>query len=504
MQDWSNSGKLPERLPFSKKRLPKRVIFSYIFDYVIIVVLIVAFYIVDKIPPFYQPFSLDNYTLWYPYADPERIPVFQLCLICVAAPAAIIAFYTLVIDGLFSHQTPMPAGAHGLRKLSGRYRLKDRLWELNCGILGLGVAVGAAFTITGALKNAIGKPRPDLIHRCNLNMDMVKAIADRTLATVKFCQEEDKAKLNDGFKSFPSGHSSTAFAGLFYLSLYLAAKLHVLDSKGEVWKAFIVLVPTLGACLVAGSRIMDARHHPFDVLFGSAMGILVAWGSYRQYFPPVSETWRKGRAYPIRAWGRQPIAPEQLTTRIDEDVEPLRPLRREPTDVEDRAAASGFSAQATAGAGSTSPGVNVFREQISQSQRRRQDDGQPYGIQHTDTLASTMSTKVARYQGQMPGPNPFASDSVRRQDNYDYSSSDEDDNYELQQRYGRSTTQTAGASYNQVDGRLTDTGYHPPSGISPHPTPPPHAGDRPFQTTGPTGDLADAPSAPPHSIGTAA
>jgi hypothetical protein len=37
-----------------------------------------------------------------------------------------------------------------LRKLTGRYRLKDRLWELNCGILGLGVAVGAAFTITGA------------------------------------------------------------------------------------------------------------------------------------------------------------------------------------------------------------------------------------------------------------------------------------------------------------------------------------------------------------------
>lgn len=59
----------------------------------------------------------------------------------------------------------MPSTRAGVKRLSGRYRFKDRLWELNCGILGLGLSVGAAFTITGALKNAIGKPRPDLIDR---------------------------------------------------------------------------------------------------------------------------------------------------------------------------------------------------------------------------------------------------------------------------------------------------------------------------------------------------
>jgi hypothetical protein len=36
MDQWAQN-KLPERLPFSKKRLPKRVIFSYIIDYLIIV-----------------------------------------------------------------------------------------------------------------------------------------------------------------------------------------------------------------------------------------------------------------------------------------------------------------------------------------------------------------------------------------------------------------------------------------------------------------------------------
>lgn len=207
MDDWT-SKQLPERLPFSKKRLPKKVIFSCVAplganmqqtltrtDILPIIsssckpassslslsltrplslldwanpwysVLLITFAIVDKIPPFHQHFALENYTLHYPFAEHERVPVPWLCVYVILAPAAIIALYTMVIDGLFSHQTTMPADRSGIKRLSGRYRFKDRLWELNCGILGLGLSIGAAFTITGALKNAIGKPRPDLISR---------------------------------------------------------------------------------------------------------------------------------------------------------------------------------------------------------------------------------------------------------------------------------------------------------------------------------------------------
>jgi diacylglycerol diphosphate phosphatase/phosphatidate phosphatase len=111
-------------------------------------VLIGTFYIIDKVEPFHQPFSLQNYTLHYPFAEHERIPVHWLVVICVGAPAVIIGIYTMVIDGLFSHKTAMPT-SRGIKRLTGRYRFKDRLWELNCGILGLGLSVGAAFTITG-------------------------------------------------------------------------------------------------------------------------------------------------------------------------------------------------------------------------------------------------------------------------------------------------------------------------------------------------------------------
>lgn len=241
---------------------------------------------------------------------------------------------------------------------------------------------------------------------------------------------------------------------------------------------------------------MDARHHPFDVISGASLGILVAWAAYRQYFPPVTETWRKGRAYPIRSWGRGPAPPpaQAPVIMVDEDVQPLRPMDP-PRDVE-RGEASGFS---------TSPGMhgdpdhggNVFRKQISDSQRRRQND--PYApVDRSDTIASsnyrsdtmgsTMSTKVTNYQNQMPSSNPFGA--PRRADTYDYSSSEDGDHYELQ------------------PGRFADTAYHRPTGISPQPTPPPPSGpsmSQPLATQ--TGDLGDrrevAPAPPPHAVGTA-
>jgi diacylglycerol diphosphate phosphatase/phosphatidate phosphatase len=114
-------------------------IYRYIFDYAIIIVLAVGFFILDAVEPYHQQFSLKNYTLHYKYAVHERVPVPWLLVICAIAPMAIIAVYTLIIDGLFS------SSGTGRK----RYTFKSRLWELNCGILGLFLAVGASFVITG-------------------------------------------------------------------------------------------------------------------------------------------------------------------------------------------------------------------------------------------------------------------------------------------------------------------------------------------------------------------
>jgi len=214
--------------------------------------------------------------------------------------------WTLFIDGIFSHhKRPRP--------------FNQRLWEMNVAILGIGLSVAAAVTITGALKNLLGKPRPDVLARCQLPKDYVQLPVG--LTSWEKCTG-DPILLKDGFKSWPSGHSSVAFSGLGYFSIWLAGKLHIMDNRGEVWKTMIVLTPILGAGMIAISRIMDARHHPFDVLSSSILGMFLAWVAYRQYFPSIYDTSNKGRAYSIRKdWPGNPASEDRFRpTPVDEEA----------------------------------------------------------------------------------------------------------------------------------------------------------------------------------------
>jgi membrane-associated phospholipid phosphatase len=162
-------------------------------------VLLGGFLALDAIEPYHQQFSLRNYTLQYKYAVHERVPNLALFIIAVISPAAIITIYTLVIDGIFSHQ------------VSGRkrkYTWKERLWELNCGILGLGLAISLQYAIVASLKNAIGKPRPDLVDRCQPKEGSADPLPFG-LSNSAICTQTNNAILKDGFRSFPSGHSSS-------------------------------------------------------------------------------------------------------------------------------------------------------------------------------------------------------------------------------------------------------------------------------------------------------
>lgn len=68
-------------------------------------------------------------------------------------------------------------------------------------------------------------------------------------------------------------------------ALFLASRLQLFDNRGETWKWLLVMTPAFTASLVAITRIMDHRHHPFDVFFGSAIGIFTSFIAFYQFFP---------------------------------------------------------------------------------------------------------------------------------------------------------------------------------------------------------------------------
>lgn len=46
--------------------------------------------------------------------------------------------------------------------------------------------------------------------------------------------------------------------------------------------------PFLGAMLIAISRLEDYRHDVFDVVVGSVLGLGIAYGVWRRWFPALS------------------------------------------------------------------------------------------------------------------------------------------------------------------------------------------------------------------------
>jgi diacylglycerol diphosphate phosphatase / phosphatidate phosphatase len=135
--------------------------------------------------------------------------------------------------------------------------------------------------VTNSIKNAVGRPRPDLIARCRPR----EGTPERGLVTHEVCTETDHHILQDGWRSFPSGHSSFGFAGLGYLALFFCGQLHVFRPRRDLTQALFALSPLLGATMIAISRCEDYRHDVYDVTCGSIIGISIAYFSYRRYYP---------------------------------------------------------------------------------------------------------------------------------------------------------------------------------------------------------------------------
>ncbi|KAF8817392.1 lipid phosphate phosphatase 1 [Phlegmacium glaucopus] len=159
---------------------------------------------------------------------------------------------------------------------------RKSLFVIHHGTIGLCTALGLAQLVTRALKNSVGRLRPDFLATCKW-----EEIAAECTGTKEY--------ILGGRQSFPSGHSSTAFSGMMFLSLWIAgqtaawcfslpkAPRNRYSSRMMVF--LITLFPLFWASHVALTRLQDYRHHKEDVIVGSFIGILSAFLSYFIFWP---------------------------------------------------------------------------------------------------------------------------------------------------------------------------------------------------------------------------
>ncbi|SJX64521.1 related to DPP1-diacylglycerol pyrophosphate phosphatase [Sporisorium reilianum f. sp. reilianum] len=247
--------------PINRRR-KLQLLRSYLPDWIITIVLAGLLAIINNVHGFRREFSLTDTSLQHTYAVRERVPTWLLGVLAVLIPALIIVAFSLGVS--------------------------RSVWDLHNGLLGFVLANALTVTVTTLLKVCVGRPRPDVIDRCQPRAGSANGVPYGLVTDMICTVGVDNKTLRDGFRSFPSGHASTSFAGLTYLSLYLAGKLHLFDRRGHAVSAWLCGIPLMAATLIAVSRTMDYRHHATDVIAGALLGLVIAYWSYKLYYPALS------------------------------------------------------------------------------------------------------------------------------------------------------------------------------------------------------------------------
>ncbi|KAI4173659.1 MAG: hypothetical protein LQ343_002834 [Gyalolechia ehrenbergii] len=358
-------------------RIAKRLIASYILDWIIIIGIVAVGAGLWNLTPNHRPFTLTDPSISYPYVEHEKVPTYTLFVVTVVAP--------LVLTFLVSILFPWPPILSTLKNPRSQARTwRKKLWSWHAAWLGLGLSFAVSFLLVQGMKNLFGKPRPDLLSRCDPDTENQARYAlggfpgvlnGFYLVSSTICRTQDENLLNDGFSSFPSGHATYAWAGMGYLALFFASKFGVtvpwmpyrrgessshsptLGRNGarddtrhtngtssripapatatETEKPaapplplfLLLLIPICTAIYISSTRFSDFRHHGFDIIFGGLMGAALSFFSFRLYHRPVVRggggSWgsrSNGRAFGFAGFGSG-IGKEDRERKRNDDVE---------------------------------------------------------------------------------------------------------------------------------------------------------------------------------------
>eukprot|EP01056_Protomagalhaensia_sp_Gyna25_P001540 Protomagalhaensia_sp_Gyna_25__1539@NODE_1792_length_1536_cov_5_016032_g1470_i0_p1_GENE_NODE_1792_length_1536_cov_5_016032_g1470_i0NODE_1792_length_1536_cov_5_016032_g1470_i0_p1_ORF_typecomplete_len305_score28_31PAP2/PF01569_21/1_4e26PAP2_3/PF14378_6/9_7e08ArAE_2_N/PF10337_9/0_02Spore_permease/PF03845_13/0_016Spore_permease/PF03845_13/9_7e02FUSC/PF04632_12/0_17Polysacc_synt_3/PF13440_6/1Polysacc_synt_3/PF13440_6/53DUF212/PF02681_14/1_3DUF212/PF02681_14/1_2e02DUF5368/PF17336_2/85DUF5368/PF17336_2/ len=222
------------------------------------------------IPPFKRRIQPEKwYKYRYPFTTNEAVPAWLASTVLMVSPILnLTVMLYLIRKKRTSQQLYRQAVLYGL---------------------GLWLSLGFAILTCEVVKRFYGGLRPDFLSRCFGTDDsrlLIKISNTITSSDPLECKHTpySRAVIRDGRMSFPSEHSATAFAVFVFMGLWNMERIKSIEGYG----AQALIVPAICLAiplLIAVSRTSDYRHHPVDVVFGIAIGAVVAGLTFFFYFP---------------------------------------------------------------------------------------------------------------------------------------------------------------------------------------------------------------------------
>lgn len=257
---------------------------------------------------------------------------------------------------------------------------------MNNGILGVlyALVIGTLFQVI--MKTLIGGFRPYWLDVCK--PDISRAATHNTtglngvgfhqiMYSVDVCTNPNKNAVKIAMTSFPSGHSTAAFAGYIFLFLWMNAKLKVwANYRSSFYWLALLFAPLLAATLMVCALTIDQAHNWYDIVAGSLIGTVSAFGAYRCLYAAVWD-WR---------YNHIPLMKREA---LDYNAAALSPLYMERA-VWVRKLGWGRRRKVKSGAATASGGSGLRREKTAS----------PQGVGSTRT-STTYTTRHAR----MPSPS---------------------------------------------------------------------------------------------------
>ena len=256
----------------------------------VLVLEIIALIILEvTLNPYTRSFVVYDATISYSYQVNSTIPYFVA--VCVPLVSLLLSF--VAFEVFFTKYT----------------NVGNKSWATNPGVpvsiiwfldfVGSGVVTSI---LTEVSKNLVGRYRPDWLSRCQPNIDnppYIEGFGLNASMNPVCTRDLTQDKVSDGKKSFPSGHSSTAFSlGVFVVGYCIwqlntrwKSVFHSTQNRDEAQSqrntrsliyslgqsvVFLwILLQISWAWAVALSRVMDNKHHVSDICSGAFLGACI-------------------------------------------------------------------------------------------------------------------------------------------------------------------------------------------------------------------------------------